>query len=181
MSRLANTPSQTAGPFFSLGLAWAASENLVSPGDPGAIRIEGTVLDGAGRPVPDSCLEIWQADKEGRFPPECRPGWHGFGRSITDPDGAFHFVTVKPGSLPSPEGSLQAPHIQVQVLGRGLLRQLITRIYFPDESEANRTDPTLRAIPDAGRRETLVARPTGRGLRFDVVLQGDRETVFFEG
>lgn len=180
MSRLPNTPSQTAGPFFTLGLTWEGAEQLVSPEESGAIVVEGLVLDGAGQPVPDALLEIWQADPEGHFPPAARPPWPGFGRSLTDLEGAFHFVTVKPGRLTSPDGSLQAPHIQVQLFGRGLLRQLFTRIYFPDEVEANLTDPVLGAIPDPTARETLVAQPTSTGLRFDIVLQGEGETVFFD-
>ncbi|HVB54165.1 MAG TPA: protocatechuate 3,4-dioxygenase subunit alpha [Candidatus Acidoferrales bacterium] len=179
MSRPPNTPSQTAGPFFSLGLTWDGAENLVSPEDPRAILVEGLVLDGAGQPVPDALLEIWQADEEGQFPPDSRPNWPGFGRSITDEEGAFHFFTIKPGRVTSADGTLAAPHIQVQVFGRGLLRQLSTRIYFPDEAAANLTDPALGAIPDERARQTLVAGATSSGVRFDVVLQGEGETVFF--
>ncbi|MGC2192714.1 MAG: protocatechuate 3,4-dioxygenase subunit alpha [Candidatus Dormiibacterota bacterium] len=179
MNRLTNTPSQTAGPFFSLGLAWEGAENLVKPDQPGAILLEGLVLDGAGEPMPDAVLEIWQADPDGRFPPESAQGWSGFGRSLTDEEGAFHFFTVKPGRLGSSDGSLQAPHIQVQLFGRGLLRQLSTRIYFPDEEEANLNDPVLAAIPNDRERGTLVGQPTSSGLRFDIVLQGEHETVFF--
>jgi protocatechuate 3,4-dioxygenase alpha subunit len=179
MTRLPNTPSQTAGPFFSLGLAREGAENLVEPDRAGAILLEGLVLDGAGEPMPDAVLEIWQADPDGRFPPESAEGWSGFGRSLTDEEGAFRFVTVKPGPVTSPDGSLQAPHIQVQVFGRGLLRQLSTRIYFPDEVEANQNDPVLSAIPDDRDRRTLVGQATSSGLRFDIILQGEHETVFF--
>jgi protocatechuate 3,4-dioxygenase alpha subunit len=179
VNRLPNTPSQTAGPFFSLGLTWAGAEDLVNPGDTGAILVEGLVLDGAGQPVPDAVLEIWQADEEGRFPPDCRPNWPGFGRSITDVEGAFRFVTLKPGRVAAADGTLQAPHLELQIFARGLLRQLATRIYFPDEGEANLTDPALCAILDAQARQTLVARATSTGVRFDVVLQGEDETVFF--
>jgi len=179
MTRLPNTPSQTAGPFFSLGLAWEGSEDLVRPDDPTALLLEGLVLDGAGEPVPDAAVEIWQADEDGRFPPDARPGWSGFGRSLSDEEGAFRFFTVKPGRIQGPEGSLQAPHVEVQVFARGLLRQLFTRIYFPDE-EANLSDPVLAAIPDGEARQTLVAQPTASGFRFDIVLQGEGETVFFE-
>ncbi|MGC1184105.1 MAG: protocatechuate 3,4-dioxygenase subunit alpha [Candidatus Dormiibacterota bacterium] len=180
MSRLPNSPSQTAGPFFSLGLTWEGAEQLVRPEDPGVVLLEGLVLDGAGEPVPDAAVEIWQADESGRFPPECRPGWAGFGRSLSDEEGAFRFFTVKPGSVAGPAGRPQAPHVAVQVFGRGLLRQLFTRIYFPDEEEANRTDPVLAAIPDEEARKTLIAQPTASGFRFDIVLQGKGETVFFE-
>ncbi|MGH7704804.1 MAG: protocatechuate 3,4-dioxygenase subunit alpha [Candidatus Dormibacteria bacterium] len=180
MSRPGNTPSQTAGPFFSLGLTWEGSENLVSPEREGAILVEGLVLDGAGEPVPDALLEVWQADEEGHFPPQSRPGWSGFGRSLTDEEGSFHFFTVKPGRAEAADGTLQAPHIEVQVFGRGLLRQLSTRIYFPDQEGENRADPALNAVPQEERRRTLVAQPTSGGFHFDVILQGEHETVFFD-
>lgn len=170
------TPSQTAGPFFHLGISPA--ENVVDPATPGAVRIEGRVLDGAGDPVPDALIETWQADPEGLFPPQARPGWGGFGRSSTDEEGTFHVVTLKPGPTISADGTTQAPHIEVQVFARGLLRQLRTRIYFPDEEAANSTDPVLSAIEDPAARATLVARRVGGGLAFDLVLQGDQETVF---
>jgi protocatechuate 3,4-dioxygenase alpha subunit len=180
MTRLPNSPSQTAGPFFSLGLTWEGAENVVPAEDQGAFLLEGLVLDGAGEPVPDAALEIWQADQEGRFPPDSSPGWTGFGRSITDEEGAFRFFTVKPGPVAGPDGRPQAPHLQVQVFGRGLLRQLFTRVYFPDETDANLTDPALAAIPDQVARQTLMAQPTSSGFRFDIVLQGEGETVFFD-
>jgi protocatechuate 3,4-dioxygenase alpha subunit len=176
VSRLPNTPSQTAGPFFSLGLTSEGAQNVLDPDDARAVVLEGLVLDGAGEPVPDASVEIWQADETGNFP----PGWSGFGRSLTDEEGAFRFVTVKPGPVQGPEGTPQAPHIEVQVFGRGLLRQLFTRIYFPDEEAANQADPVLGAISDSTARRTLLAQPTSTGFRFDVVLQGEGETVFFD-
>lgn len=178
MSRIPGTPSQTAGPFFSLGLNWEGAQNLVDPDQPQAVLLEGRVWDGAGEPVPDAMLEIWQADEDGRFPPESRVGWSGFGRSLTDEEGAYRFLTVKPGRVASAAGRIQAPHIELQIFGRGLLRQLSTRIYFPDEREANRVDPLLASIPDLRFRATLVGLATDAGLRFDVVLQGQHETVF---
>jgi protocatechuate 3,4-dioxygenase, alpha subunit len=180
------TPSQTAGPFFSFGLCREPlTSELVSPDDPRAIRIRGRLLDGAGEPVPDGMVEIWQANAAGRYahPADSRDdlaleeGFTGFGRSGTDADGWFELVTVKPGRVPGPNGTLQAPHILVGVFARGLLKRLATRLYFPDE-EANAADPILSLLdPDA--RATLVAGEEDGALRFDVRLQGERETVFF--
>jgi protocatechuate 3,4-dioxygenase, alpha subunit len=158
---LACTPSQTVGPFFSFGLCVRPSNELV-PG--GAVRIEGRVLDGADEPVPDAMVEIWQADGSGAY----RPGF-GWGRCGTDGEGRYSFVTVKPGAV---EG--QAPHLVVLVFARGLLRPVLTRMYFPDETEANAADPVFAA---AG--ETLLAEAADGGYRFDVRLQGDRQTAFF--
>jgi protocatechuate 3,4-dioxygenase alpha subunit len=162
-----STASQTVGPFFRLGLCERPSGEIVSPDEPGAIRIEGLVLDGAGVPVPDAMVEIWQADRDGEY-----RGDFGWGRSGTDVDGRYEFVTVKPGSVDG-----QAPHLVVLVFARGLLKPVLTRMYFPDE-ESNRMDPVLTAISD-GARATLVAEPREGGLRFDVRLQGDRQTAFF--
>ena len=159
------TPSQTVGPFFGVGLPFEQGEQIVAPGSAGAIRIEGQVLDGNGQPVPDALLEIWQVGS-------------GFGRSRTDPEGAFSFVVGKPAPTPAPDGRKQAPHLNVTVFARGLLRHLVTRIYFPDEAEANASDPVLNLV-DPGRRETLIAKTCGGVLHFEVRLQGERETVFF--
>jgi protocatechuate 3,4-dioxygenase alpha subunit len=163
------TPSQTVGPFFRLGLCVRPNEELVEPGTPGAVRIRGLVLDGAGTPVPDAMVEIWQADADGEY-----RGEFGWGRSGTDDDGAFRFVTVKPGPVDG-----QAPHLVVLVFARGLLKPVLTRMYFPEEVEANAVDPVLSGIADEGLRATLVAEADGDGLRFDVRLQGDRQTAFF--
>lgn len=179
MSGAGNTPSQTAGPYISMGFSWPGRERLLDPGEPGALELEGQVLDGAGQPVPDAAVEIWQADAGGAFPGPGPARWPGFGRCLTDEEGHFRFTTVKPGRLAAPGGVLQAPHIEVQVFGRGLLRQLFTRIYFADEEEANAQDPALAAIPDRDARATLLAQPTATGYHFDIVLQGERETVFF--
>jgi protocatechuate 3,4-dioxygenase alpha subunit len=160
------TPSQTVGPFFGVGLPFEKSEQIVAPGSAGAIRIEGQVLDGNGQPVPDALLEIWQVGS-------------GFGRSRTDPEGAFSFVVGKPALVAAaPDGRVQAPHLNVTVFARGLLRHLVTRLYFPDETDANASDPVLNLV-EAGRRETLIARSSNGVLHFDVRLQGERETVFF--
>lgn len=179
----APTASQTVGPFFSFALLDLVRPDLVVPGTPGAIRIEGVVLDGEGAPVDDAMVEIWQADAEGRYAPPEQPAppgsFTGFGRCGTDAEGRFWFVTVKPGPVPGPDGRPQAPHVNVSVFARGLLKRLVTRIYFPDEEAANDADPVLSSLPSAGDRATLVAEPSGDALRFDIRLQGERETVFF--
>jgi protocatechuate 3,4-dioxygenase alpha subunit len=176
------TPSQTIGPFFHDALLNEDRSELVSPDHPRAVRIDGTIYDGAGEPVPDAMVEIWQADEEGRYadPTDNLKTFSGFGRSGTDADGRYSFVTIKPGPVPGHDGSLQAPHIVVSVFARGLLKRLITRIYFPDESESNARDPVLSSIEDPEFRKTLVANDEGGLLRFDVHLQGDNQTAFFE-
>lgn len=161
------TPSQTVGPFFEIGLEY--DPLLVRPDDPHAIRIAGRVFDGNGDPVPDALIEIWQADRDGRYAEE---GSWGFGRCPTDDRGRFGFTTVKPGAVPP-----QAPHIAVSIFARGLLKRLVTRIYFPDEPDANAADPVLARVE---QRESLVAVPDGDELRFDIHLQGERETAFFD-
>jgi protocatechuate 3,4-dioxygenase alpha subunit len=154
------TPSQTVGPYFTLGLM--DSNELVADG----MRVTGRVLDGAGDPVPDAIVEIWQADEEGRHRPD-----FGWGRSGCDAEGRYSFATCKPGGV---EG--QAPHLTILVFARGLLKPVLTRMYFPDEEEANSRDPILSAVDDPA---SLIARPAGDGLEFDVRLQGEGETVFF--
>jgi protocatechuate 3,4-dioxygenase, alpha subunit len=187
--RLALTPSQTAGPFLALSLPWADGPYVVPEATPGAIAIAGTVRDGAGAPVADALLETWQAAPDGSFthtgdPRGPRPsGFRGFGRCLTGPDGQFRVITLRPGVIPGPHGGIQAPHIDVSVFARGLLDRLVTRVYFPDEQAANETDPVLRSIADPARRATLIAAaPDGRPgeFRFDIKLQGERETVFFD-
>jgi protocatechuate 3,4-dioxygenase alpha subunit len=181
------TPSQTVGPYLRIGLFRSLiGPNLVDPGDSRAIRIRGQLLDGAGDPVPDGMVEIWQANAAGRYahPADLREdvplesGFTGFGRSDTEREGRFEFVTVKPGKVPWPGGGVQAPHIEVGVFSRGLLKQLTTRVYFPDEAEANAADPLLAAL-DPAERATLIAIPDGDALRFDIYMQGDAQTTFF--
>lgn len=159
---LGATPSQTVGPFFALGLCAQPCNELV----PGGVRIEGRVLDGAGEPVPDAMVEIWQADEHGSYRSD-----FGWARCGTDAEGRFSFRTVKPGRVDG-----QAPHLEVLVFARGLLKPVLTRMYFPDEENA--ADPVLASVKPE-RRETLVAASDGADLRFDLHLQGDRETVFF--
>jgi protocatechuate 3,4-dioxygenase alpha subunit len=188
--RLPPTPSQTIGPFFALddpdAMPWPDGPQVVAEGTEGAFRLEGRVLDGAGEPVPDGLVESWQADPDGRFPhPDdprgaaARPGFRGFGRCATDADGRFFLVTVKPGAVPGPGGRPQAPHIDLSIFARGLNQRLVTRVYFADERQRNAADPVLASLPEAARA-TLLAEPTGGGYRFDVHLQGEHETVFFD-
>jgi protocatechuate 3,4-dioxygenase, alpha subunit len=165
------TPSQTVGPYFGLGLFDRPAAELVPPGSPGAIAITGRVLDGAGEPVPDAMVEIWQADEDGRHRPD-----FGWGRSGCEADGRYFFVTRKPGRVPDEAGGSQAPHLTVMVFARGLLKPVLTRMYFPDEDEANAEDHVLSSVGDPS---TLVARPRDEGLEFDIRLQGEGETVFF--
>jgi protocatechuate 3,4-dioxygenase alpha subunit len=191
------TPSQTVGPYFKYGLtpgndyAWndAFSNDLVTPEVSGErIRIEGQVFDGDGKIVPDSMLEIWQADAQGRFndPQDKRSipnaTFRGFGRCGTTKEGKYSFLTIKPGPVPGPNDKPQAPHILLAVYARGMTRQVQTRIYFSDEA-ANAADPILALVP-ADRRDTLVAErdagAQGGVYRFDIHLQGDKETVFFD-
>ena len=191
------TPSQTVGPFFKYGLtpnrqyAWndAFTANLVTPDVSGdRIRVEGTVYDGDGAPVPDCMLEVWQADAQGRFsdPQDARAlpntAFRGFGRCGTDGEGRYAFDTIKPGPVPDPDGKPQAPHLLLAVFARGMLRHLYTRIYFDGEA-ANGSDAVLALVP-ADRRATLIAkRQPGNGgavYKFDLRLQGGEETVFFD-
>ena len=199
------TPSQTVGPFFAYGLtpksrcewdpngsySWknTVESNLVTPDASGTrIHIEGIVYDGDGKPINDCMIEIWQADSQGRYaaPRDNRAlpnsQFKGFGRSATDKAGVFAFDTIKPGSVPGPGGKPQAPHIVVCIFSRGMIRQVYTRLYFDDEP-ANAADPILNLVP-ADRRGTLIAHKQGGAdpakYRFDVRVQGDNETVFFD-
>jgi protocatechuate 3,4-dioxygenase, alpha subunit len=182
------TASQTVGPFFIIALSDDGRSELVPPSDQDAVRLGGVVVDGLGEPVDDALIEIWQANRAGRYahpedPREEVPleeGFEGFGRCATDPDGLYGFVTVKPGPVPAPGGGMQAPHIQMSVFARGLLKRLTTRVYFPDEPEANDADPVLNSVEDLAERSTLVAQPEDGRLRFDIHLQGDRQTAFFD-
>ena len=183
------TPSQTIGPFFHDALVDEDHSKLVAAEHPSAVRIEGTVYDGTGDPVPDAMVEIWQANPAGRYddPTDDREDllidpktFSGFGRSDTVEGGKFSFVTVKPGSVPGAHETLQAPHVMVSVFARGLLKRLVTRVYFPDEIDANSSDPVLSSIEDPKLRDSLIAREDTGVLRFDVHLQGNNQTAFFE-
>jgi protocatechuate 3,4-dioxygenase alpha subunit len=154
---LARTPSQTVGPYYAIGLCRRAENELV----PGGVMLSGRLLDGDDRPVIDGMIELWD------------PFGLRFARSGTHPEGAFSFVIAKPDA---PDG--QAPFLYVHVFARGLLKHQLTRLYFPDEAAANTADPVLTAVEE-DRRALLVAEQDDDGLRFDIRMQGDRETVFF--
>jgi protocatechuate 3,4-dioxygenase alpha subunit len=181
------TTSQTVGPFFGIGLNLLQISDLAGSGAQGErFTLEGRVLDANREPVPDAMLEIWQANASGKYAHEedtqnkpLDPAFRGFGRVATDQHGVFRFSSIKPGAVPSPRGVMQAPHLAVSVFMRGLLIQLATRVYFPDEA-ANATDPILSLVP-AARRGTIIAKKAESGvLHWDVRMQGDDETVFFD-
>jgi protocatechuate 3,4-dioxygenase alpha subunit len=193
------TPSQTVGPYFAIGLTPQifarrpiATPVMCAADTPGDhIRLAGRVFDGAGAPVEDAMIEIWQADADGRYahPADRRAGarrdakFRGFGRAGTNAQGEFHFDTIKPGAVPGPGNTLQAPHLNVMVFSRGMLTHAFTRIYFDDEANANENDPIL-ALVESARRSTLIAKrettPTGTIYNFDIHLQGASETVFLD-
>lgn len=183
------TPTQTVGPFFAPALLRDVQNDLTTERTEGQrIRVEGRVLDGAGAPVPDAMIEIWQANAAGRFnhPRDTRdlpldPEFTGWGRSGTDETGLYWFETVKPGPVPFDGGTMQAPHLSVTIHARGMLNHAQTRLYFGDE-EANTSDPILALVP-AARRPTLIAERSdvdGKVVyRLDIILQGPGEIVFF--
>jgi protocatechuate 3,4-dioxygenase, alpha subunit len=161
------SPSQTPGPMFGFALMFEGCERAVDEGSPGAVTIEGRVLDGDGEPVsyPDALIEVWRGDQ--------------WARSRTDTEGAYRVVVSKPDAAELAGAGTEAPYLNVTVFARGLLRAANTRLYFPDEESANAADPVLELVP-AERRHTLVADRDGDVLRFDIRLQGLGETVFFE-
>ncbi|HWJ41722.1 MAG TPA: protocatechuate 3,4-dioxygenase subunit alpha [Candidatus Limnocylindrales bacterium] len=184
------TPSQTIGPFFKPAMIQSGQESLVTSKSRGErVTLEGRVLDGEAAPVSDAMIELWQANADGRYdhPDDSQeklidPEFHGFGRAATDERGRFRFYTIKPGSVPGRGNLLQAPHINVSIFARGLLKRLVTRIYFPGDP-LNAADAVLNTIAPE-RRSTLIARIEDSEhsdvLRFDIVLQGENETVFFD-
>ncbi len=182
MSKLTATPGQTVGPFFGYALPFPKDNQLLTPGSPGSIRLQGTVYDGAGHTIPDAILEIWQPDSEGNIVQRTgslvRDGYTftGWGRASVGNTGVYTFTTVNPG--PTKPGS--APFISVAVFARGLMNRLFTRIYLPEDKEALANDLLLSSLPE-DRRNTLIARrdPDG-GLTWDVRLQGEGETVFLD-
>lgn len=185
---LHTSASQTVGPYLHIGLNWLNTSDLAPVGVAGErVFLQGTIADGDGLPVPDAVVEIWQANSHGRYahPEDTRnlpldPGFAGFGRVPTDAQGAFRFTTIKPGRVPGADGALQAPHINVTLFMRGMLKQLVTRVYFPGDA-ANAGDAVLNSLPTA-RRGTLIAQASASDasmLTWNVVLQGVGETVFF--
>ena len=181
MAELLVTPSQTIGPFFRYGLDWPGGENLFPASAPGQrIRVAGVVTDYKGQPVPDALLEFWQADAAGRFGP-ARPGSSGgYGRVPTDGKGRYAINTVLPGQVAGPDGHKQAPHILVVLFARGLLMQVVTRIYFDGEA-SNKDDPVLAVC--GPRAATLIAKCDSSGAdsyTWNISMQGPNETVFFE-
>ncbi|MBM7505232.1 protocatechuate 3,4-dioxygenase subunit alpha [Agromyces aurantiacus] len=179
---LGQTPSQTVGPFFGYALPYAGGPDVRAPWLPDAIRLHGTVSDGAGDPIPDAIVEIWGADAAGRPSTERGSfdrdahGFAGFGRAAVDRAGHYAFTTIKPGAARA--GS--APYLLVTVFARGVTHHLFTRAYFADEAAANASDPLLARV-DESRRGTLVAQADGPGsYRFDIRLQGEGETVFLD-
>jgi protocatechuate 3,4-dioxygenase alpha subunit len=190
--KLIPTPSQTVGPFFHLGMT-RPEWNDLTRGNPAGerIAIEGRVIDGDGAAVPDAVIELWQANAAGRYnhPDDHQtekpldPNFRGFGRAATDAEGRFRVVTIKPGPVPGRGNALQAPHINIALFARGLLKHLYTRIYFAGEP-ANASDPLLSSIEDDAARRTLLAHRDRSGdpalYRFDIVMQGENETAFLD-
>jgi protocatechuate 3,4-dioxygenase alpha subunit len=182
------TTWQTVGPYFRIGLEWLFGNDIAAGVDGQKIQISGRVLDADGKPIPDAMLEFWQANSQGKYAhPEdtqdkpIEPNFQGFCRLPTDEGGRFRFLTIKPGRVPGPDGKLQAPHIVVSVFMRGLLRRLVTRIYFPDDP-ANQDDFALNLV-DPARRVTLIARKgqaSESHFEWNVMMQGPEETVFFD-
>ena len=187
------SPSQTAGPYVHIGLtpnhcgiegvfAQDLGTTMINDTTEGErIVLEGRVIDGGGNPLKDALVEIWQADADGQYRSRAEPGFFGWGRSPADAEtGVFRFETIKPGRVPFPDGRLQAPHINVWIVARGINLGLNTRIYFEDEAEANAADPVLGRIEHRDRIPTLVAKGGGGKYSHDIHLQGPQETVFFD-
>ena len=180
------TPWQTVGPFFHDALPYEAGPIVAGASRPGAFVLHGGVYDAAGAGIPDALVEIWQADEQGSFvatpgifEAPADDGFRGFGRAATDAEGHYAFTTVKPAGVPTEDGVPQAPHVAMSVFARGMLRRVVTRVYFDDEADANAVDPLLSAV-EASRAATLVAVSDQGGYRFDVRLQGEDETVFLD-
>ena len=199
LNKLKETPSQTAGPFVHIGLmpnfvglsgvyATDLGGTMLGKAAKGErITLTGRVFDGTGEPIRDCVLEIWQADAAGLYPSpsETRgsadPHFTGWGRTAADPQtGQYRFETIKPGAVPFPDGRLQAPHISVWIVARGINLGLHTRVYFSDEAEANEADPVLGRIEHKSRVKSLIAQRDGDLVTFDISLQGPNETVFFD-
>lgn len=195
---LKETPSQTAGPYVHIGMTPNAFDihgviaqdlgvDVIADGVRGErITVTGHVRDGAGMPVSDCVVEVWQADSGGIYnsPAEHRkgvdPNFIGWGRQAADEKGRFAFETIKPGPVPAPGGGLQAPHITFWIIARGINIGLQTRMYFSDEAEANASDPLLRRVAPSGRQGSLIGKREANVVNFDIYLQGDNETVFLD-
>ena len=172
---MATTPSQTVGPFFAIELPYGDGRYVVPEGTAGAVWLRGRVLDGDGAAVLDALVESWQADPGGRFGGDFR----GFGRAGTDDEGRWAILTLKPGPVPGgSEETTQAPHVDLNIFARGLLHQVVTRVYFAEEGQANAADPVLAGL-DEDARATLVAQRCSDGYELDIHLQGPHETTFF--
>jgi protocatechuate 3,4-dioxygenase alpha subunit len=168
------TSSQTIGPYWHLleDRSWSNLTRFGAEGE--TITLSGRITDGSGAAVTDACVEIWQTS------PAVAENWDGFGRAATDDHGVFRFTTLKPGPVAGLGNTLQAPHIALTILARGLTKGLATRIYFAGAPE-NEADPVLNLIEDPARRATLIAQETAPGAwHLDICLQGETETVFFE-
>jgi protocatechuate 3,4-dioxygenase alpha subunit len=174
------TPSQTVGPFFHIGLAHLCRADFAPASTTGErVTVHGRILDGDGAPVEDALIEVWQADASGRYSRVAHATpFFGFGRVASDSNGVFRFSTIKPGRIVDGTGRAQAPHLAVTVFMRGLLKHLVTRMYFPDD-ENNANDPVLALVP-AERRVTLIAERMETDLEWNIALQGKDETVFFD-
>lgn len=190
---LKESPSQTAGPYVHIGLtpnfcgiagvyAHDLGTTMVGEQTKGErITLEGRVIDGGGNPLKDALVEIWQADADGIYQTRVEAGFSGWGRAPADGDtGIFRFETIKPGRVAFPDGRLQAPHINVWIVARGINLGLNTRIYFEDEADANAGDPVLARIEHGDRVPTLIARGGNGKFSHDIHLQGPQETVFFD-
>lgn len=194
LNYLKETASQTAGPYVHIGLAPGAAgfdiyahelgHDIAGPNANGTrITVTGIVTDGTGAPVKDVLIEVWQANAAGTYPGngKVEDGFRGWGRVIPDFDsGKFSFETIKPGSVMGRNGQIMAPHLNLWLVARGINLGLNTRMYFGDEARANAADPVLDLIEQVQRRDTLIARAEGSTYHFDIRLQGDGETVFFD-
>jgi protocatechuate 3,4-dioxygenase alpha subunit len=180
------TPPQTVGPFFHIGCSRLTQSNVAGKNTPGIhVSVEGRILDGDGNPVPDAMIEIWQADASGKYAQTqdklLDPKFKGYARVATDQNGRFRFTTIRPGPVPGPGETTQAPHLAISIFMRGLMKRLVSRIYFPDDP-ANASDPILKLV-DPTRLKTLIARKSENSpdtIHWDVILQGKDETVFFD-
>ena len=179
---LGRTPAQTVGPFFEFALPWREGPYVVDKATPDVLCLSGRLLDGRGDPINDGLIETWQADPQGRLPggEGTTSAFRGFGRCATDRDGWYRIFTLQPGGVNDSAGVRHAPHIVMVVFARGLLKHAVTRVYFPEREAENVTDPVLSLISDPAARASLLASPVQGGYRFDIRLQGEGATLFFD-